>query len=134
EQRARAIAEEKGLTLEEIGVESGTEVAGAGPGVGAAAPSAEGTPDGHANGTAAGKQPAPGAERRPVASMRELHENRELEKIFENLRGFGVAIEDYALVQEESVTGERLPTRYAWEMREEGTRARGHGTTEGTEG
>ncbi|MFU8829424.1 MAG: hypothetical protein ACNA8P_08320, partial [Phycisphaerales bacterium] len=26
----------------------------------------------------------------------------------------GVDIEDYTLVQEEAVTGEKLPTRYAW--------------------
>ncbi len=49
-----------------------------------------------------------------VATLRELHENRELEKIFERLLEFAVDIEDYALVQEESVTGEMLPTRYAW--------------------
>jgi hypothetical protein len=27
---------------------------------------------------------------------------------------FGIDIEDYTLVQEEAVTGEKLPTRYAW--------------------
>jgi DNA gyrase subunit B len=46
--------------------------------------------------------------------LRELHENRELERIFEALAKQRIAIEDYALVQEESVSGERLPTRYAW--------------------
>ncbi len=49
-----------------------------------------------------------------VATLRELHENREIEKIFERLLEFAIDIEDYALVQEESVTGEMLPTRYAW--------------------
>ncbi len=48
------------------------------------------------------------------ATLRELHENRELERVFERLTGFGLSIEDYSLVQEESVSGEKLPTRYAW--------------------
>ncbi|HMN94953.1 MAG TPA: DNA gyrase subunit B [Phycisphaerales bacterium] len=51
------------------------------------------------------------------ATLRELHENRELERLFQRLAEFGVSIEDWALVQEESVTGEKLPTRYAWEVR-----------------
>jgi len=50
----------------------------------------------------------------PVVSLRELHENRELARIFEELADLGVDIEDYSLTQEESVTGERLPTKYAW--------------------
>ncbi len=49
-----------------------------------------------------------------LATLRELHENREIEALIERLRGFGIDIEDYGLVQEESVTGERLPTRYLW--------------------
>ncbi len=52
----------------------------------------------------------------PVVSMRELHENRELERVFERLVAFGVNIDDFALVQEESVTGATLPTKYAWEL------------------
>jgi DNA gyrase subunit B len=55
---------------------------------------------------------APDPRRR--GQLRELHENRELERIFESLAKQQVAIEDYALVQEESVSGERLPTRYGW--------------------
>ena len=43
-----------------------------------------------------------------------LHENREIQKIIARLDEFEIDIEDYALVQEESVTGEKLPTRYAW--------------------
>jgi DNA gyrase subunit B len=50
----------------------------------------------------------------PTASLRELHENRELERVFIDLAAVGLNIEDYALVQEESVTGERLPARFAW--------------------
>ena len=51
-----------------------------------------------------------------VAQLRELHENRELERIFEQLMVFNINISDYATVQEESVTGEKLPTKYAWEL------------------
>jgi DNA gyrase subunit B len=50
----------------------------------------------------------------PAASVRELHENRELERVFTELASLGLSIDDYALVQEESVTGERLPARFAW--------------------
>ena len=48
--------------------------------------------------------------------MRELHENKELERRFEELAKLGIEIDDYATgpCQEESVTGERLPTKYAW--------------------
>lgn len=54
------------------------------------------------------------ADERPVASVRELHENRELEVLFKELGELGINIEEYGLVQEESVTGENLPTRFAW--------------------
>ena len=43
----------------------------------------------------------------------ELHEVKELEKLFPRLAEALLPIDDYALVQEESVSGERLPTRYA---------------------
>ncbi len=52
----------------------------------------------------------------PVATVRELHENKELATVFGQLDTLGVSIDDWALVQEESVTGERLPTRFAWEI------------------
>jgi len=51
---------------------------------------------------------------RPVVTLRELHENKELARLFESLAGFDIDVEDYALRQEEAVTGERLPTKYAW--------------------
>jgi len=51
----------------------------------------------------------------PIAAVRELHENRELSRLFEQLGAVGLSIDDYALVQEESVTGEKLPARFAWE-------------------
>ncbi|MFK7759168.1 MAG: DNA gyrase subunit B [Phycisphaerales bacterium] len=54
------------------------------------------------------------ADNSPVASLRELHENRELDSIFQNLLELGLDINDYGLVQEESVTGENIPARFAW--------------------
>ncbi len=43
----------------------------------------------------------------------ELHEVKELEKIFAQIESFGLAIEDWFLTQEESVSGEKLTTKYA---------------------
>ena len=43
----------------------------------------------------------------------ELHEARELEKLFAQLKTFNLDIDDYFLTQEESVSGEKLPTKYA---------------------
>jgi DNA gyrase subunit B len=48
------------------------------------------------------------------ATLRELHENRELNKTIEKLSSLGINIDDYTLTQEESVTGEKLPARFAW--------------------
>ncbi len=48
------------------------------------------------------------------ATIRELHENREIERLIADLRELDLPIETYALVQEESVTGEKLPAKYAW--------------------
>ncbi|MBL4697907.1 MAG: hypothetical protein JKX70_03640, partial [Phycisphaerales bacterium] len=44
----------------------------------------------------------------------ELHENKELAVIFTELSELGIDINDYSLVQEESVTGDKLPARFAW--------------------
>ena len=52
------------------------------------------------------------------ASMRELHENRELARIFKDLATHDLLIEDWDLVQEESITGDKLPTRYAWILKD----------------
>jgi len=49
------------------------------------------------------------------ATIRELHENRELEQVFEDLASVGLEIDDYGLVREESITGEVMPAKYAWE-------------------
>lgn len=50
----------------------------------------------------------------PIATVRELHENRELAVIFEEMAAMGIDINDYGLVQEESVTGDKMPARFAW--------------------
>jgi DNA gyrase subunit B len=53
-------------------------------------------------------------DRRPVAVVRELHENRDLDRVFAELAELGLDIADYALVREESAAGEKLPARFAW--------------------
>jgi DNA gyrase subunit B len=50
---------------------------------------------------------------RRVQKSQELHEVKELEKLFAELSQFGLDIDDYYLTQEESVSGEKLATRYA---------------------
>ncbi|MFG0327186.1 MAG: DNA gyrase subunit B [Phycisphaerales bacterium JB037] len=55
-----------------------------------------------------------GALETPVATVRELHENRELMRVFAELAEVGLDIDDYALEQEESVTGAKLPARFCW--------------------
>jgi DNA gyrase subunit B len=43
----------------------------------------------------------------------EMHEVKELEKLFPQLEAYGLSMDDYFLTQEESVSGERLMTKYA---------------------
>ncbi len=43
----------------------------------------------------------------------ELHEVKDMEKLFVQLEQYGLSIDDYFLTQEESVSGEKLATRYA---------------------
>lgn len=50
----------------------------------------------------------------PIAAVRELHENKELEKVIKSLAELGLTMDDYALVQEESITGSKLPARFQW--------------------
>ncbi|MBX3405001.1 MAG: hypothetical protein KF699_16445 [Phycisphaeraceae bacterium] len=97
EPEARKIAEDQNLQLLELDGEEST--AGA-------------------EGAAPATAPGGGGSKRTPAQLRELHENRELERIFEQLAAHGLSIGDYALTQEESVTGEKLPTKYAWELAE----------------
>jgi DNA gyrase subunit B len=65
--------------------------------------------NGHTNGV---------ADTRPTAAVRELHENRELERLILDLRTLGLDIGDYATVQEEGVSGERLPAKFVWKLRD----------------
>ncbi len=48
-----------------------------------------------------------------LQKIQELHEVKDLEKLFVQLNDFGLSIDDYYLTQEESVSGEKLATRYA---------------------
>jgi len=72
--------------------------------------------------------PAPGAPAKPAAKPagtngdahvqrlqknQELHEVKEMEKLFSQLEQYGLDIDDYFLTQEESVSGEKLGTKYA---------------------
>jgi DNA gyrase subunit B len=50
---------------------------------------------------------------RRLQKNHELHEVKDLEKLFSQLEQYGLSIDDYFLTQEESVTGEKLPTKYA---------------------
>ena len=43
----------------------------------------------------------------------ELHEVKDMEKLFSQLESYGLSIDDYFLTQEESVAGEKLATKYA---------------------
>jgi DNA gyrase subunit B len=62
-------------------------------------------------------------EGKPVARIRELHENREIASLIEQLDAIGIDINDYALVREEAVTGELLPTKFAWRTARKAKRA-----------
>ncbi|MGD0461479.1 MAG: DNA topoisomerase (ATP-hydrolyzing) subunit B [Tepidisphaeraceae bacterium] len=48
-----------------------------------------------------------------VQKNQELHEAKDLDKLFGQLEQLGLSIEDYFLTQEESVSGEKLTTKYA---------------------
>jgi len=51
-----------------------------------------------------------------LGALRELHENAEIDAIATALTEAGLHIEDWGLVQEEDVSGDKLPTRYAWSV------------------
>jgi DNA gyrase subunit B len=48
-----------------------------------------------------------------LQKSQELHEVKDLDKLFNQLDQLGLLIDDYYLTQEESVSGEKLPTKYA---------------------
>jgi DNA gyrase subunit B len=59
-------------------------------------------------------QPAKDSSSQPPRLQRraELHEVKDIEKLIERIRRFGVSIEDYFLKREESITGEKPPAKY----------------------
>jgi len=61
----------------------------------------------------AGEQTGAEPPRPRLQKNQELHEVKELERIFAEIESMGVQIDDYYTTQEESVSGEKLPTRYA---------------------
>jgi DNA gyrase subunit B len=96
--------------------------------------------DGEEGGSEAGGQ---AGTHKPEATIRELHENKELKIVFDQLAAIGLTVDDWALRQEESVTGERLPARFAWEIvgdqagekgGDEASARDGDGATEGEDG
>jgi DNA gyrase subunit B len=107
EQEALAVVAKNKLRLADRAEESATPAATGGPAVpaGSAVPPtvpATATPD---NGPPGNR-----------AVVRELHENRELEKLFIELGELGLPVnaETYAGVQGRAVTGDALPARFAW--------------------
>ena len=71
---------------------------------------------------------------KPSATLRELHENRELAVVFRTIEELGISIEDYGLVQEESVTGEKMPAKYAWVTEKTGKVSSPEGSEDEDEG
>jgi DNA gyrase subunit B len=49
-----------------------------------------------------------------VATVRELHENRELERIFTDLAALGLSIADFSIARAETAAGDKLPAKFAW--------------------
>jgi DNA gyrase subunit B len=64
---------------------------------------------------------APGGDGSPASNgngrtdhrTQELHEAKDLDKLFPVLEQYGLLMDDYFLTQEESVSGEKLPTKFA---------------------
>ncbi len=74
---------------------------------------ANGKANGKTNGNGNGKGNGNGAHSRPtVQKQAELHEIRDIEKLFDRLKGFGLSVEDYLRIREEAVTGEKEPAKY----------------------
>ena len=70
----------------------------------------------HVNGVAAGSEGSAEQGPRAIATVRELHENREVDRLIVQLSEHGIDIDTWGLRREESVTGELLPTRFEWVM------------------
>ena len=74
------------------------------PGGPSAEPKAEHAGNGNSNGNGRLQR---------LQKSHELHEVKDLEKLFSQLEGYELSIDDYYLTQEESVSGEKLMTKYA---------------------
>jgi DNA gyrase subunit B len=48
----------------------------------------------------------------PIQKRAELHEVRDIEKLFDKIRSRGLSIEDYLIKREETITGEKDPAKY----------------------
>ena len=105
EKEALAIVQQRELRLEEAAEPESTPPAPDAQSGNAQEASANGVPE---------------VPNRPIATIRELHENRELDAIFSQLSDLGLDIADWDLRQEEAVTGEKLPARFAWEVHSAG--------------
>jgi DNA gyrase subunit B len=81
-------------------------------GLGAEEPASAGVPASAGGSNGNGDANANGQFHQRV-KMVELHEVKELEKLFAQLDAFSLSIDDYFLTQEESVSGEKMMTRYA---------------------
>lgn len=93
EEQARSLAQQRGLAVLD-------------------APDSPGTDQPPSGAAPASASPAPAN----AATVRELHENRELEKLFEQLSRMGLSIDDYLIKQELAPTGDKLPAKFAWEI------------------
>ena len=67
--------------------------------------------DENGNGNGAAKSSG-AAETARIQKRSELHEVKEIEKIFDKLKKRGLSVEDYFARREESVTGEKSPAKY----------------------
>ena len=76
-----------------------------------AVPATDGAPTVPA--TSAAEIKAKDAHMQRLQKNQELHEVKELERLFIQIASYGLSIEDYYLTQEESVSGEKLATAYA---------------------
>ncbi len=123
EEEAHGLLEQHGLRLaDEISDDASEEESSGADGLNGSIASSGESAD-PANDSAAADAADQPATLGPIATIRELHENRELERVFAELAEIGLSIDDWALVQEESITGAKLPARFAWETTKTGKTA-----------
>jgi len=118
-----ALSTKFGLRLADMVTEMPTAPAAPTDGVattnaGAPTPSTPATPTGARSASGASTAAPKFFEGKPVAVVRELHENRELDKLFEALDRFGFTdpMSAFLLKRTLAESGELVPTRFAWEL------------------